>query len=98
MSEEQIEAFWEDARVRVNFNDLRAYLGPSVLVCTTQVRVVPFDEVDSDHVHAEGEGDLSLEGWRDEHRRFFRESAGGVQVDPAMPVVLERFRVLYTAR
>ena len=67
---------------------------PRALVVTTQARVVPFDEVDADHARDEGEGDLSLEHWRTVHERFFAENAeGGFRAD--MPVVLERFRVLY---
>jgi len=67
---------------------------PRALVVTTQARVVPFDEVDADHARDEGEGDLSLEHWRTVHERFFTENAeGGFRAD--MPVVLERFRVLY---
>ncbi len=67
---------------------------PRALVVTTEVRVVPFDQVDADHARDEGEGDRSLDQWRDVHERFFTEhSEGGYQ--PDMPVVLERFRVLY---
>ncbi|MEO6790163.1 MAG: ASCH domain-containing protein [Ornithinibacter sp.] len=69
---------------------------PRALVSTTEVRVVPFDQVDADHARDEGEGDGSLENWRAVHERFFAEHAdGGFQSD--MPVVLERFHVLYRA-
>lgn len=67
---------------------------PRALVRTVEVRVVPFDQVDADHARAEGEGDRSLEQWQAIHERFFTEHADdGFQ--PDMPVVLERFRVLY---
>ena len=67
---------------------------PRALVVTTEARVVPFDEVDADHARDEGEGDRSLEHWRAVHERAFTEhAAGGFQ--PDMPVVLERFRVLF---
>jgi len=67
---------------------------PRALVVTTESRVVPFGEVDADHARDEGEGDLSLEHWRVVHERYFAENAdGGFLSD--MPVVLERFRVLY---
>jgi uncharacterized protein YhfF len=67
---------------------------PRALVVTTETRVVPFDQVDADHAREEGEGDLSLEHWRESHERFFTEHAeGGFR--PDMRVVLERFRVLY---
>ena len=50
----------------------------------------------SEHARLEGEGDLSLEGWRDAHRRFFAETAPEEPpVDDATMVVLERFRVVY---
>lgn len=69
---------------------------PRALVSTTEVRVVPFSEVDEDHAHAEGEGDGSLGSWRARHEAFFRDvdpHARGFR--PDMPVVLERFRVLH---
>src|SRR5699024_10727697 len=69
---------------------------PRALVVTTEARVVPFDQVDADHARAEGEGDGSLECWREVHERFFAEAAGGFR--PDMPVVLERFEVVYPAR
>jgi uncharacterized protein YhfF len=69
---------------------------PRALVATTGVEVVPFDAVGEDHALAEGEGDRSLASWRDRHEQFFREHdphGRGFRSD--MPVVLERFRVLY---
>lgn len=67
---------------------------PRALVVTTDVRVVPFDQVDADHARDEGEGDRSLDHWRTVHERFFAEHAADGFL-PKMPVVLERFRVLY---
>ena len=69
---------------------------PRALVVTTETRVVPFDEVDADHARDEGEGDQSLEHWRVSHERFFTEHSDG-GFSPDMPVVLERFSVLYTS-
>ncbi|WP_299055290.1 ASCH domain-containing protein [uncultured Nocardioides sp.] len=69
---------------------------PRALIGTTAVRVVAFDEVDADHAAAEGEGDGSLAQWRAEHERFFTDNdplGRGFRHD--MPVVLERFRLLY---
>jgi uncharacterized protein YhfF len=68
---------------------------PRALIETTEVVVVPFDEVDEEHAFLEGEGDRTLAHWRDVHEGFFTEHAarGGFATD--MPVVLERFRVLY---
>lgn len=70
---------------------------PRALIATTAVRVVPFDEVDADHARAEGEGDLSLEFWREAHREFFSAFASHDRgFAPDMPVVLETFEVLYS--
>ena len=57
---------------------------------------MPFDEVDEEHAYLEGEGDRSLEYWREVHERFFTENATHDRgFAPDMPVVLERFRVVY---
>ena len=72
---------------------------PRALIATTEVSVVPFDEVDADHAAAEGEDDRTLESWRRIHEHFFTlhaEHDRGFQRD--MPVVLERFRLLYPTR
>lgn len=68
---------------------------PRALIRTTSVRVVPFDEVDDVHAFHEGEGNRTLEYWRDAHRAFFTENASHTKgfVDD-MPVVLEEFVVL----
>jgi uncharacterized protein YhfF len=69
---------------------------PRALVNTTAVAVVPFDEVGEEHARLEGEGDRSLAHWRDAHERFFGQvSSRGFE--PDMPVVLERFEVVYQA-
>lgn len=68
---------------------------PRALIETTEVEVVPFDQVSVEHASAEGEGDGSLAAWRQTHEAFFR--AGGAEVTPDLPVVLERFRVLHRA-
>lgn len=69
---------------------------PRAALVTTEVAVVPFDQVDGEHAYREGEGDRTLEHWRAVHQRFFTEHAvhdRGFSTD--MPVVMERFRVLY---
>jgi uncharacterized protein YhfF len=69
---------------------------PRALISTTDVEVVPFDEVDDEHARLEGEGDRSLGHWRAAHERFFRETSSR-GYEPDMPVVLERFEVVYQA-
>jgi len=71
---------------------------PRALIESTAVSVVPFDEVGAEHARLEGEGDLSLEQWREVHQRFFSDVATHDRAfSPDMPVVLERFRVLHAA-
>ena len=69
---------------------------PRALISTTQVDVVPFDQVSEEHARLEGEGDLSLAAWQEIHRRFFTEfAAHGHEFAEDMPVVLQRFEVVY---
>ena len=70
---------------------------PLRVIETTHVEIVPFDRVDEGFAATEGEGDGSLRYWRDAHWRFFsRECARiGRRPDPQMPVVCERFEVVY---
>ena len=69
---------------------------PRALISTTEVEVVPFDEVDEEHARLEGEGDLSVASWRIAHERFFGQGSSRA-FEPDMPVVLERFAVVYQA-
>jgi uncharacterized protein YhfF len=60
-------------------------------VVVTQVETVPFIEVPWSFAQAEGEGDESLEEWREGHRRFWTEA--GETIDDNTPVVLIWFEV-----
>lgn len=69
---------------------------PRALIQTTSVEIVPFDEVGPEHVVAEAEGDLSVAHWREVHEWFFRENSSNPRgFQPDMPVVLERFAVVF---
>lgn len=69
---------------------------PRALLVTTRVDVVPFDEVDDEHARLEGEGDRTLRHWREVHEQFFTtHSTHGRGFSTNMPVVLERFKVIY---
>ena len=70
---------------------------PRALIRTTSVEVVPFAEVPADLAAAEGEDDRSLDSWRREHEVYFRRvlEGTGVEFGPALPVVTERFEVVY---
>ena len=70
---------------------------PLCIVETTEVEVRPYDEVDARFAYAEGEGDRSLEYWREVHWRFFSRTLPNIGKEPTsnMPLVCERFRVIY---
>ena len=64
---------------------------------STRVDVLPYQEVDAEFAAVEGEGDGSLAYWQDAHERFFRRSCArlGLVWQPDMLVVCERFELLY---
>ena len=70
---------------------------PLGVIETTQVDVVPFDEVDEAFAAAEGEGDGLLHYWRDVHWAYFSRGCAAIGREPSlsMPVICERFRLLY---
>ena len=70
---------------------------PLCIVETTEVEVRPYDDVDARFAYDEGEGNRSLEYWREAHWRFFSRTLPNVGKEPAMdmPLVCERFRVIY---
>ncbi|MDM7892981.1 ASCH domain-containing protein [Curtobacterium caseinilyticum] len=69
---------------------------PRAVIETTDLHVVPFDEVDAEHARAEGEGDRTLAYWRAEHERYWREHSENPRgFAPDMPVLCERFRLLW---
>ena len=70
---------------------------PVCITQTNKVYVIPFAEVSADHAYKEGEGDKSLEYWRNEHEKFFTECLEefGLRFTPDMKVVCEEFEVVY---
>jgi len=70
---------------------------PIGIVETTEVTVRKYNEVDADFAREEGEGDLSLEYWREAHKNFFSRLLPkiGKQFSEDMPLVCERFRLIY---
>ncbi len=61
-------------------------------VAVVDVATTPFIEVPWRFAQAEGEGDESLEEWREGHRRFW--SAEGEVIDDQTPVVLIWFALV----
>ncbi len=70
---------------------------PLCVVETTEVAVRPFNKVDAQFARDEGEGDRTLAYWRQAHERFFTRSLAsmGRKFSETMPLVCERFRVVY---
>ena len=70
---------------------------PLCVIETTEVQVKAFNEVDEKFAYDEGEGDRSLAYWQKVHWDVFsREcSAMGREPTETMPLLCERFRVVF---
>lgn len=70
---------------------------PVCLVQTTEIRVIPFDQVTVDYARDGGEGDRSLEGWHEMYWRYILAECARIGRAPSeqAPLVMERFRVVY---
>jgi uncharacterized protein YhfF len=70
---------------------------PLCIIETEAVEIVPFREVTAEFAAAEGEGDSSLSFWRAAHTDAFTRECSriGRAFEQTMPVVCERFRVVY---
>jgi uncharacterized protein YhfF len=70
------------------------------VIRTTAVEVVAFESVGAEFAAAEGEGDGSLEYWREAHRAAFARELAliGKTLEPDMPVMCECFDVVFRRR
>jgi uncharacterized protein YhfF len=70
---------------------------PLGIVETVEVTVREYNEVDADFAREEGEGNLSLEYWREVHKSVFSRYLPkiGKEFSEDMPLVCERFRLIY---
>ena len=70
---------------------------PVCVIETTRIRIRSFEEVDEAFASAEGEGDSTLKQWRDDHWAYFGRVCAklGRERSRTMPVVCERFKVVY---
>ena len=70
---------------------------PICIIETTEVAMRSFNEVDEDFAYSEGEGDRTLQYWREAHTMFFSRvlSKLGREFSEDMPLVCETFRVIY---
>lgn len=69
---------------------------PQCVIQTTEVRCLPFSEVDEQFAFDEGEGDRTLQDWRRGHRKFFTECRRDFH--ESMLVCCKRFVLLYPKR
>ena len=67
------------------------------VIRTTQVNIMPFNEVTETFAKTEGEGDLTLEYWRKVHEAFFSDALEKMDktFNENMLVVCETFEVVY---
>ena len=70
---------------------------PTCITRTIQVEIKPFDQVDALFANDEGEGERTLAYWRKVHWEFFARECVAInrQTRLDMPVVCERFRLVY---
>ncbi|HLO34328.1 MAG TPA: ASCH domain-containing protein [Anaerolineales bacterium] len=70
---------------------------PLCIVETVEVSLHKYNEVNADFAREEGEGDLSLDYWRRAHQNYFSRVLPkfGKEFSVDMPLVCERFRVIY---
>jgi uncharacterized protein YhfF len=70
---------------------------PKCIIRTTEIRILPFNEVDAEFAFDEGEGDQSLDYWRGVHWDYFSRRCAAIGKEPnlEMPVNCERFELLY---
>jgi len=70
---------------------------PRAVIRSTWIDQRPLRDVDAQFAWDEGEGDRTLADWMDGHRRFFVRECGrlGIPFRDDLPVVLERFELMY---
>ena len=70
---------------------------PLCVIQTTEIRHLPFTEVDAKFAFDEGEGDQTLENWRNGHWRYFTKEAAelNIEFNEKSLVCCERFRLLF---
>jgi uncharacterized protein YhfF len=93
-----IDALPETAPELGGYSVVTTFAGePVVVIRTTRIDTMPFDDVDAAFAWDEGEGDRTLDDWRRAHAAFFERecSALGIAWSGARLVVCERFEKVY---
>ena len=69
---------------------------PVAIIKTTDVEVMPMNEVSVEFAAAEGEGDLSYEYWWEGHKKYFTQELAeyGKEFSEDMLLVCERFELV----
>lgn len=69
---------------------------PLCIIQTTRVDIVPFNAIEAEQAYLEGEGDRTLDYFRNAHEQFFKRECARIGREFAwdMPVVCERFRLV----
>ena len=67
------------------------------IIQTTRLDVVPYNQVTEDFAKIEGEGDRSLEYWREVHEIYYTKECSriGRKFTQDMPVICEEFEIVY---
>lgn len=70
---------------------------PKCIIETTEITIRKYNEVDEVFASDEGEGDRSLDYWREAHKGYFSRVLPkiGREFSEDMPLVCERFKVVY---
>ena len=70
---------------------------PQCIIEIISVEQKPFNEVTDEFAFEEGEGDKTLDFWRKVHWEFFSAECEDIGREPSqeMPVILEKFKVVY---
>lgn len=70
---------------------------PRCVIETTSVEVIPFEQIGAAFAFSEGEGNRTLDWWRQAHESFFRRTLITLDrgFEPDMPIVAERFVLRY---
>ena len=69
---------------------------PLCIIEAMEISIRKYSEVDADFAREEGEGDLSLQYWRELHKSFFSRILPkiGKEFSEEMPLVCERFKYI----
>lgn len=67
------------------------------IIETTNVSIIPFNEISEEYAQLEGEGDKSLKYWKRVHWAYYHRELEGTAYEPNedMPIVCESFKVVY---